>query len=65
MYIILFRAAELNNDELVSHILNSKHGSLAIKFTDTLGRTVLHHAVKYPELLKYLLETAEEIFEEV
>ena len=65
LYFLLFRAVELNNGELVSLILKSTYGTLALKFTDSLGRTTLCHATKYPELLKYLLETAEELLDKV
>ena len=58
----LFRAAEMNNQEIVRMILESDYGHEALKFTDTSGRTILHHSSKYPELLKYLLK---QIFDQV
>jgi hypothetical protein len=61
----LFRAVELNNQEMVSMILDSQYGREAFQFTDTSERTVLHHGSKHPKLLKYLLETAEQLFDKV
>ncbi|CAB4001988.1 Hypothetical predicted protein, partial [Paramuricea clavata] len=62
---ICMRAVELNNQDIVSIILESQYGREALQFTDTSGRTVLHHGSKYPKLVKYLLESAEQILDKV
>jgi hypothetical protein len=41
--------------EIVKIMIGSESGKDAISICDNSGRNVFHYAVKYPEILEYLL----------
>lgn len=54
--VILYRAVEADNVEIVRVILDTERGRETISWCDNEGRNVFHYAVKHLRVLEYLLK---------